>query len=288
MDKPRFSPPWPELPSRLRRSFGAEAAGALRAAVRLLLLLPALDLLAGAAALSRLAGPAARGRRSADRFASSRRHRRLYCRLVLRLLGGRTAAAGDPPAGPCLIVADHHSWLDGLAVLAAAGPAFVAYDRPWPLIGFLMRSLGMVRVPRGLGRELPLAVAATAAALAAGDRVAVFPEGTTGFGPEPLEFRPAFFQAAIDAGVPVRPAALAYATPEPWPSPERVLHWVDWTPFVVHACRILALPRWSAALAFGPALARTDRRRQAAEARAAVVAAAPAAAAAARRALGRR
>jgi len=50
-----------------------------------------------------------------------------------------------------------------------------------------------------------------AEALRAGDTVAVFPEGTTGAGPELLPFHANLLQAAIATGTPVQPAALRYA-----------------------------------------------------------------------------
>ncbi|MBR7678992.1 1-acyl-sn-glycerol-3-phosphate acyltransferase, partial [Streptomyces daliensis] len=51
-----------------------------------------------------------------------------------------------------------------------------------------------------------------AAALRAGSTVVVFPEGSTWCGTEAGMFRPALFQAALDAGVPVRPVAVRYLT----------------------------------------------------------------------------
>ncbi|WP_268967007.1 1-acyl-sn-glycerol-3-phosphate acyltransferase [[Actinomadura] parvosata] len=57
---------------------------------------------------------------------------------------------------------------------------------------------------------LPGAVAAVADALRAGDTVVAFPEGTTWCGRGMGGFRPAVFQAAIDAGAVVRPATLRY------------------------------------------------------------------------------
>ena len=53
-------------------------------------------------------------------------------------------------------------------------------------------------------------MAEVADALREGHSVAVFPEGTTWCGRGTGPFRPAMFQAAIDAGVPVRPIALRF------------------------------------------------------------------------------
>jgi 1-acyl-sn-glycerol-3-phosphate acyltransferase len=54
-----------------------------------------------------------------------------------------------------------------------------------------------------------------AAALRAGRSVAVFPEGTTFCGAARGRFRPAVFQAAVDAGAPVAPVSIAYGSTAP-------------------------------------------------------------------------
>ncbi|HEU4426293.1 MAG TPA: 1-acyl-sn-glycerol-3-phosphate acyltransferase, partial [Pilimelia sp.] len=57
---------------------------------------------------------------------------------------------------------------------------------------------------------LPATVRQVADALRAGYVVAAFPEGTTWCGASTGRFRPALFQAAVDAGVPIVPVSLGY------------------------------------------------------------------------------
>ena len=118
--------------------------------------------------------------------------------------GGRPAAA--------LIVANHVSWLD-ILVLAASGPMVPvakAEIGTWPVIGPAARGLGAVFIDRSRLRALPRTVEAMAAALRAGQTVQVFPEATTRCGSALDPFRRAAFQAAIDAGAPVRPVGVSY------------------------------------------------------------------------------
>jgi hypothetical protein len=82
--------------------------------------------------------------------------------------------------------------------------------RGWPLIGAMAAAGGTIFVDRSRPRALPDTVAAVAAALRAGAVVAAFPEGTTWCGASSGTFRPALFQAAVDAGTPVVPVTVGY------------------------------------------------------------------------------
>jgi len=230
----RFGPPWPEEPGRDKVvEFGP--AEVLRASIRIPAACGALCLIAAATSVVSLAfDPGGVGERAAL-------YRRRCCALVLAALGIRLRTRLDAPRGAVLFVANHVSWLDGLAVGAATGTSPVAYARGWPLVDYLMRRFGTVLVPRGPSSGLPAAVDAVSSRLRDGGAVVVFPEGDTSFGPGVLPFRPAFFQSAIDAAAPVSALAVTYRTPPPYPSPDRSVHWVDWTPFLVHAARIAAM-----------------------------------------------
>ncbi|GIH90887.1 lysophospholipid acyltransferase family protein [Planobispora siamensis] len=123
-----------------------------------------------------------------------------------------TAQAGTTSGAAALFVANHVSWLDPL-VMAAALPCRLLAKREvlgWPLVGGLAAASGALFIDRERLSALPRAVADVAGALAAGEPVAAFPEGTTRCGREMGAFRPAVFQAALDAGAPVRPVAIRY------------------------------------------------------------------------------
>jgi len=122
--------------------------------------------------------------------------------------------AGEGPAP--LVVANHVSWLDDVALMAvfpALRPVAKAEVAGWPVVGAAARRSGAVFLDRGSLRRLPGTVAEVAALLRDGVPVLVHPEGTTSCGTALRRFRPAIFQAAIDAGAPVCPVALRYRTP---------------------------------------------------------------------------
>ncbi|MFB9903207.1 lysophospholipid acyltransferase family protein [Allokutzneria oryzae] len=148
---------------------------------------------------------------------------RLWFRAVLGSLGVRlrvyrpgtltVARQQQQPRGRgVLVVSNHTSWLD-IAALSALQPVRVlakAEVRTWPIVGALAARAGTFFVDRQRLSALPRTVADLAEALRGGVSVGVFPEGTTWCGRASGRYRPAAFQAAIDAGAPVRPVALRF------------------------------------------------------------------------------
>ncbi|WP_405091045.1 1-acyl-sn-glycerol-3-phosphate acyltransferase [Micromonospora sp. NBC_01392] len=150
---------------------------------------------------------------AADRRAALR----AWARTTLRALGVRLVVRGRPPRRRALLVANHVSWLDILAVLAVSPARMLAKRevRRWPVLGALAAAAGTIFVDRSRPRALPVTVAGVADALRAGHPVVVFPEGTTwcgaGSGCRPTRgFRPAMFEAAVVAGAPVVPLGIGY------------------------------------------------------------------------------
>ncbi|WP_374657891.1 lysophospholipid acyltransferase family protein [Inhella sp.] len=121
--------------------------------------------------------------------------------------------AAVPPA--CLVVCNHVSWLDIACVHAALPQArFVskADVRHWPLLGWMVAAAGTLFIEREKKRDALRVVHHCAEALKRGDTVAVFPEGTTGAGPELLPFHANLLQAAVSVDAPLQPLALRFHT----------------------------------------------------------------------------
>ncbi|MDP4623115.1 MAG: 1-acyl-sn-glycerol-3-phosphate acyltransferase [Hydrogenophaga sp.] len=136
-----------------------------------------------------------------------------WSRDMLRIMGVQLEVRGQAPtAGPCLVVSNHISWLDILVINAAQPVRFVskAAVLRWPLIGQLVAGAGTLFIERESRRGAVRMVQLMAERLQAGDRVAVFPEGTTGDGRGLLPFHPNLLQSAIAADAPIVPVALRY------------------------------------------------------------------------------
>jgi len=137
-----------------------------------------------------------------------------YCRMMLRCLGVRITVSGGPIRNlrGVLVVSGHVSWVDIFAIGAVMPGSFVARADliDWPALGFLARVMKVIPIDRTSLRRLPDVVSTVASRLRAGHTVVAFPEGTTWCGLAYGPFRPAMFQAAVDAGRPVQPLRLSY------------------------------------------------------------------------------
>jgi lyso-ornithine lipid O-acyltransferase len=135
-----------------------------------------------------------------------------YHRHVCRLLGVKLVIEGTPPTGPCLIAANHVSWLD-IPILSAAAPvSFIAKREVngWPFFGSLARLQRTVFVDRDKRHSTGVSRDEIQERIKAGDTLVLFPEGTSGDGVRVLPFRSAFFASVESSGNIVQPVTIAY------------------------------------------------------------------------------
>jgi 1-acyl-sn-glycerol-3-phosphate acyltransferase len=117
------------------------------------------------------------------------------------------------PQEGCLLVANHRSYIDVIALLNYLPVTFLARAdlANWPLLGWASRSVNTIFVQRDNKDSRRASRLEIAKVLATGASVLVFPEGTTSEGPDILPFRMGPFQIALDGGFPVVPVAIEYA-----------------------------------------------------------------------------
>ncbi|GGU71488.1 1-acyl-sn-glycerol-3-phosphate acyltransferase [Lentzea flava] len=142
---------------------------------------------------------------------------RLWFHAVLRAFGVRLEVHGPKrfqavPRRGVLVASNHVSWLDELAIDAVQPIKIVAKKdiKGWPVLGRIITAAGTVYLDREKLRELPKTVGELTATLRNGSAVGIHAEGTTWCGLASGRYKPALFQAALDAGVPVRPIVLRY------------------------------------------------------------------------------
>lgn len=183
-----------------------------------------------------------------------RRIFRSWGRGVCWGLAVRLTVVGDPPRGGAFVVSNHLSYLDIPVLVSQMSAVFVSKSEvaDWPLIGRGARAMGTVFLARQRKRELPAVNRQIEAALAAGDGVVVFPEGTSTKGDQVLAFRPSLLAPAADAGLAVRSAVLHYQTPPHDPPASQSVCWWGDMAFAPHVAVLLRLERIDARLEFAP------------------------------------
>ena len=143
---------------------------------------------------------------------------RRWSRRLLRVLAVELHITGDVDRLPArtLIVANHISWLDIFVINAYQPSRFIAKAeiRRWPVVGSLVRNVGTIFLDRTRRRDVAGINEVVERALAAGDVIALFPEGTTTYGRELLPFHGSLIQPAIVAGGHVLPATIRYTHPD--------------------------------------------------------------------------
>ncbi|MCC6785217.1 MAG: 1-acyl-sn-glycerol-3-phosphate acyltransferase [Planctomycetes bacterium] len=201
-----------------------------------------------------------------DRLRDRVLHR--WSRSVLRILCVRVQVDGEIGGGGGLLVANHLSYLD-VPVFASLLPVSILSKSDvasWPVLGWLARAIGIQFVVREDKRALPLVAARLHDEVRRGHDVLFFPEGTSSSGASVLPFRPALLAPAAEARLPVRHAAIRYATPPGCPAASLAVCWWGTMTFLPHALGVLRLPWIEAHVRFGREPVRDDDRKRLAKA----------------------
>jgi lyso-ornithine lipid O-acyltransferase len=152
---------------------------------------------------------------------------------------------GEVPRATALIIANHVSYLDPLAIIpmCPALPVAKGEVSAWPIVGPIGAALGTVFVKR----DDPMSRARTLRRihdlLANGTSVLNFAEGTTTKGNSVLPFWRGTFGIAQRLGIPVVPVAIRYRDPE--------MAWCDGATFLPHYMQLTGRKRVEVALNFG-------------------------------------
>lgn len=171
---------------------------------------------------------------------------RRFLGWVGRAAGMRVRVVGAPLERDVLFLANHLSWLDILLVAGASGAAFVAKAEvaAVPVVGWLARLNNTVFVARTERTAVRGQADALRTALASGQPVALFPEGTTDGGPDILPFRASLLAALFPPlpAVQVQPIALDYG------AAAHPLAWIGDEAGLANVRKVLARPGTTAVI----------------------------------------
>lgn len=188
---------------------------------------------------------------------------RTWSRFMARVLGMKIAVRGKPPRPPFFLVTNHLSYLDILLLATQLDCLFVARSdlSSWPVLGHLATRMKTIYIDRSLRKDVVRVKALLHEALADGEGIVVFPEGTSTGGAQVNPFKPSLLELAVQRNQPISYASVSYRTPEgESPAHLAVCWWGDMT-FADHFFNLLKLPHFHAALVFGAEIV-VDRDRK--------------------------
>ena len=161
--------------------------------------------------------------------------------LMCRVFGVRPRVFGQPLPGPVLVVSNHISWADIQLLHSQAAMSFIAKAEigDWPLFGFLASSGGTVYHRRGDHDSAHGVAAQMHEKLAAGGRVAVFPEGGILPDDHVNRFHARMFRLAIEADCPIHPVMIRYTRNG---RHDHDMSFINGENFMVNLARILGRP----------------------------------------------
>ncbi len=134
---------------------------------------------------------------------------------LLSILAIRLHCHGNIPAletPRVLFAANHVSWLDVCVLMAVCPARFVAKAEisKWPILGLLSRNVGTLFIERAIRSDTLRINQQISEVLGKGERVTVFPEGTTTDGTYLNHFHASLLQSAVATNALLYPVAISY------------------------------------------------------------------------------
>ncbi len=129
-----------------------------------------------------------------------------------RILGLNIQTSGAAYSQSAVLVSNHISWLDIVAIAATTPVTFVSKNdlERWPFVGKLAGATGTVFIKRGSVFAVHKTLNHLNEINQSGCKTAFFPEGTTTIGESVKRFNSGLFESANSAACPVQPIAISY------------------------------------------------------------------------------
>ena len=201
---------------------------------------------------------------------------RLFHKVGCIFLGLRVRVIGQPSTGrPTLLVSNHISWTDIVAIGSVADVTFVAKREvgKWPFVGMMANLQRTIYVDRTRRSDAGRTAQAMGRHMAGGNAVLLFAEGQSDIGTHVLPFRSALIGAAqhamIEAGaedVMIQPLTIAYTRLQGLPvsrNERSLIAWIKSKSVRQNIAEILSGPVKDVTVAFGipMALTQSDDRK---------------------------
>ncbi len=182
-----------------------------------------------------------------------------WMKLVARTLNLKIEINGEPIAGAALVVSNHISWIDIVAIGAHVPGCFIAKSDllRWPIIGFITRQSGNIFVKRGNKQQVRQTSEQMVWILKQDLKIIAFPEGTTSDGKQLLPFHGSLFHPAILTKTPIQAMVIEYLD-----NAQKLAPYIDDDVFIPHLWQILGSQEIRVRLNFIKHIDSHDQTRQ--------------------------
>lgn len=185
-------------------------------------------------------------------------------RLILNI---HIQKEGIPPSPPFFLVSNHLSYVDIIPIYLNLNCTFVAKKevRSWPLLGFMVKTTGVVFVDRSRKRDITRVNEILSQSLNKYQGMVLFPEGTTSGGERVLPFRPSLLDYPAVNNIPVYYASIQYKTDEEsgdLPAEQSVCFYGAREPFHEHVLKLASNRRIDCKITFCSEPVQCDDRKE--------------------------
>ncbi len=182
----------------------------------------------------------------------SLRIRRSWAHWLLPRLGLKIETRGVAPDYPCIVMANHRSYMDPVIMVRdiAGCPVSKAEVASWPIIGYGAKLTGVLFLKRESASSRRSTLNGISAKVKEGFPVILFPEGTTHDHPTTIDLKRGGFQLAADGGFPVVPVMIEYE--------DRADYWIGNDTFLPHFFRRFGERRMKVHIHYGEPITGDD------------------------------
>lgn len=194
---------------------------------------------------------------------------RFLASCLVSIIGVRISFSGSRPspgARGLFLVSNHLGYLDGFILGSLFSLVYTSKSelKQWPVIGAMTNLSGTLFIERERKNHITEYIRKMSHVLGQGVNLLFFPEGTTTNGEKLLNFRSAFFEAAVQARSPVVPITLCYLSLDGYPITENnrdQLYWYGEMTFMGHFFRLLSHHEISVEVVFHDMIPPENSRR---------------------------
>ncbi|MDD5578738.1 MAG: lysophospholipid acyltransferase family protein [Methylobacter sp.] len=181
-----------------------------------------------------------------------------WLKCFSRILNLRIKIEGAVVDGAAILVSNHISWLDIIAIGQHMPSCFVAKNDilNWPVIGYLAVQGGTIFIHRGDKQHVRTTAEKMVWLLKQNRKIIAFPEGTTTDGSYVLPFHSSLFQPALLTKSAIQPIALEYLGEAKQQAP-----FIGEDAFVPHLLRMLAMKELHISMKILPVIKTSGKKR---------------------------